>query len=420
MTTGTQSADLRSPFERLAAVKPDCAALIKDHLPQYQIHHQRIDKFHESVSRASNDTDTPNIDTLNIDSGRAPELEALQACHQEAKTQPNYNPFELTTAFYDAINAIPRGVFIGDIQGELGMLVHFISWLETAGHLTPNNTPMDHVVLLGDMISRGEDSCGVISYVQNYLRKNYHCTFIMGNAEARILNMRTDLKTLPTKDLSVIQSYFPGENLQSDAIDRMDFLYKLQRLNHADFFKALTACTRIGPYIFSHSGDLPYKLWQATINIETAIKDCINEDVTRFYYNNGDPKQFTTLSLFNPSTMQRYYQYQRHHQALGFTVIFGHVTLPLPEVIYHQGAIQAVGLDTDVNGIANDPHYAQPRKMLSGFLPHLQHTFSVVQRSQDKAYNAFFRNPRQSQAMPFAAPLLSACENTIGHYQATL
>lgn len=401
MTTETLSADQPTPFAQLNARKPHSAKLITQHIRALNS---------QAANKACPDTKAAST------------LTALQACHQAAQHQKCFNPFELTTAFFDALHTMPRGVFIGDIQGELGMLIHFITWLETVGQLTPDNTPKDHIVLLGDMISRGGDSCGVITYVQHYLQQHYHCTLIMGNAEARILNMRADPAALPAKDLSVIQSYFPDEDLQTGTISRLNFLERLQQLKHTDFFNALTPCARVGPYLLSHSGDLPYKVWQAKTDVDASIKNSIHEDATRFYYNNGDPHKTSTLTLFNADTLQRYYHYERHHQALGFPVVFGHVTLPFPTVIYHEDAIQAVALDTNVNGISLDQHtldkrHQKPRKMLSGFLPHLQHTCAMVYTFDDRAYNGYFHTHNPDHAIPLSQALLTHCEQAIRHYR---
>lgn len=337
---------------------------------------------------------------------------SVQAQSYLAETRPStetYNRFGLTSAFFDALNLIPKGVFIGDVQGELDMLVRFIRCLEQKGELTPRRTieeglgsygarenqlkpnqpKQDTIVLLGDTISRGADSAGVVEFIQNYLRQHYHCVLIMGNAEARILNMSTNIDGLPKKDLSVIHSYFPeiypastsyaNTEASRQELSRLDFFQRLTDLRHDHFFAALTPCARLGPYLFSHSGDLPYAIWDAGTNIDEEIEEAIQRDPTRFYHNNRESQAYSTMSVFNTETMKRYYHYQRHHQRLGFAVFFGHVSVPYPRPFLHAGALQALALDTDVNGIIDWQRAEKQHKILSGYLPHRQKIFSVLE-----------------------------------------
>lgn len=404
MTRDIQSAQQLSPFDQLREQKPAFAALIE-----------------QCISGLNAGSQIQTRTPIRYDKPK--QLAALQDCHHAARPLPDYNAFELTTAFFDALEALPHGVFIGDVQGELGMLVRFVSHLETIGELVPDNQPRDQVVLLGDMISRGADSCGVINYVQYYLMKHYDCTLIMGNAEARILNMQQDETHLPIKDMTVFQSYFPGVDLEQAGINRQQFTECFQALGHGTFFNALTACTRLGPYIFSHSGDLPFKVWVAETDIDNTIEQLALQEPASFYHNQGNPRQCTTLSLFNTETLTRYYNYERHHQALGFTVVFGHMCFMRPTIVRHRGAIQAIGIDTDVNGLIEDDLLQGPRKMLTGFLPQRQATLSLVEiiandikKGTPQPYFCTF-DVAPEAALPMSPDLHQQCDATAQYYR---
>ena len=73
---------------------------------------------------------------------------------------------------------------IGDIHGCYRTLRRLVERI----HFSKEDT----LYLLGDYVSRGPDSKGVIDYVWQLQREGYHVVGLMGNHEEMLLNARTD------------------------------------------------------------------------------------------------------------------------------------------------------------------------------------------------------------------------------------
>ena len=124
-----------------------------------------------------------------------------------------------------------RLIAIGDIHG---CHVEFAELLAQLA-LTKN----DRVVLLGDLINRGPDSCKVID-----LARAYHVTSLLGNHELRLLKYRQtgEKKYLKEQDMDTFTKLQPAD---WEYLESMSLTFEEPELN----------------VVFVHGGFLPGEPW---------------------------------------------------------------------------------------------------------------------------------------------------------------
>lgn len=125
-----------------------------------------------------------------------------------------------------------RLIAIGDIHGchvEFAELLNQLSL-----------TREDRLVLLGDLVNRGPDSCRVLD-----LARAYRATSLLGNHELRLLNYRRtrDEKYLKEQDLDTFKKLQPED---WDYLEKMRLTFEEPELN----------------VVLVHGGFLPNEPWQ--------------------------------------------------------------------------------------------------------------------------------------------------------------
>ena len=125
-----------------------------------------------------------------------------------------------------------RLIAIGDIHGchvEFGDLLAQLKL-----------TRDDRLVLLGDLVNRGPDSCAVLD-----LARAYRATALLGNHELRLLNYRRtgEKKYLKEKDLETFDKLQPEDWAY---LEQMPLTFEDPELN----------------VVFVHGGFLPKEPWQ--------------------------------------------------------------------------------------------------------------------------------------------------------------
>lgn len=125
-----------------------------------------------------------------------------------------------------------RLIAIGDIHGCHAEFAELLSQLAL--------TREDRLVLLGDLVNRGPDSCRVLD-----LARAYRATSLLGNHELRLLNYRRtrDAKHLKEQDLDTFRKLQPEDWTY---LEQMPLTLEEPELN----------------VVFVHGGFLPNEPWQ--------------------------------------------------------------------------------------------------------------------------------------------------------------
>jgi len=141
---------------------------------------------------------------------------------------------------------------IGDIHGCLKALKDLMVQLPLKAE--------DEVVFLGDYIDRGPDSKGVVDYLLENQKPNWH--FLRGNHEQMMLewlgtpNSLTASNWLLNGGYDTIQSYLPNKAFMDEV--RGDGAHMLFQSNiphtHAEFYNSLALTHETPDYYFCHAG----------------------------------------------------------------------------------------------------------------------------------------------------------------------
>ncbi|MEE2662750.1 MAG: metallophosphoesterase family protein [Myxococcota bacterium] len=136
---------------------------------------------------------------------------------------------------------------VADIHGELEKLEELLELLPLVQG--------DRLIMLGDYIDRGPDSCGVIEYLIEFAER-WPCSFLLGNHESMFLDF------LGWTD----EAYFGGDAFLLNGGDRTLASYgyfdrelpdrdsfKLPKV-HEDFLLSLERFHIDGDYVFVHAG----------------------------------------------------------------------------------------------------------------------------------------------------------------------
>lgn len=125
-----------------------------------------------------------------------------------------------------------RIIAIGDIHGCHAEFSELLQRLEL--------TPEDQLILLGDLVNRGPDSCKVID-----LAREHKALSLLGNHELRLLNFRksNDTAFLKESDEDTYKKLRPEDWLY---LEQMPLTHYVEELNT----------------VFVHGGFLPNEPWQ--------------------------------------------------------------------------------------------------------------------------------------------------------------
>lgn len=150
---------------------------------------------------------------------------------------------------------------IGDVHGELRSLRRLLDHISTDLEVRP--TQNFHILFLGDLIDRGENSRGVIDIAMQLVRES-NTTVLRGNHEQMLLSALTD-----PRELLAWRQYGGLETLMSFGIAPIELIGnpnvgKVQeKLNQAvgperkSFIESLPTSFQSGDYYFCHAGIKP-------------------------------------------------------------------------------------------------------------------------------------------------------------------
>jgi serine/threonine protein phosphatase 1 len=136
-----------------------------------------------------------------------------------------------------------RLIAIGDIHGCA------VEFAEMLARLEPQKE--DRIVLLGDLVNRGPDSCRVLD-----LARQHRCISLLGNHELRLLKIRrtNDRKIAREQDLETYSQLRPADWTY---LEEMPLTFEEPELNT----------------VFVHGGFLPGEPWQKqTAEVVTRIQ----------------------------------------------------------------------------------------------------------------------------------------------------
>lgn len=159
--------------------------------------------------------------------------------------------------------SIPSGervYAVGDIHGRADLFEHLIHTIEQddAARGRAHTT----VVLLGDLIDRGDDSAGVVARARQWGRER-EVEFIQGNHEEMLLVASKDAEAmrgfLKFGGLETILSYGIDKDtlLAADAEEMQRLMNEAIPQDDFDFLDSFKKMHRVGDYVFVHAGVRP-------------------------------------------------------------------------------------------------------------------------------------------------------------------
>lgn len=174
-------------------------------------------------------------------------LERLRALFRPAENRPPETRVPPGERYY----------VIGDVHGRLDLLDALAQAIEDddAASTASDTT----VVLLGDLVDRGNDSAGVIRFVRKW-QKKHNVRILMGNHEEMFLQSFEDREVLrhflKHGGRETLQSFgLPRKQLNSLNIDQLfDRLQDLVPLKTRQFIGSFEDMIVAGDYLFVHAG----------------------------------------------------------------------------------------------------------------------------------------------------------------------
>ena len=137
-----------------------------------------------------------------------------------------------------------RVFIVGDVHGCLGMLKKLMEKL-------PWRPDADRLILLGDYVDRGEDSCGVIEYILEISRRAARVDCLMGNHERILLDF------VEGKDVSTFFLNGGTSTLNSYRVSRHGYENALIPDEHIGFLRSLKLWVELDDYYVVHAGLRP-------------------------------------------------------------------------------------------------------------------------------------------------------------------
>lgn len=159
--------------------------------------------------------------------------------------------------------AVGKRVYaIGDVHGCLDLLQDILFKIQTHSNISPDRDT--HIILLGDLIDRGPQSCQVVEYFLNTPPTFGTFHFIKGNHEEVLIRIfggdGTPLNMwLAHGGWQTIKSYggTPRDFRDLSATDSINLLRELIPSAHIDFFRSFEDGIEFGDYFFTHAGIRP-------------------------------------------------------------------------------------------------------------------------------------------------------------------
>lgn len=155
-----------------------------------------------------------------------------------------------------------RAYAIGDVHGCLDLLKELLATIEEDNRSrSPAKT---FVVLLGDLVDRGPDTCGVLDLLSNYAPDFARPVFLMGNHEEFFLSVLDgDVDTVGNwltyggRELAASYGISDGWLLNASPQAVVQELYQRVPSAHRDFVRSFGDSFRFGDYLFVHAGIRP-------------------------------------------------------------------------------------------------------------------------------------------------------------------
>lgn len=155
-----------------------------------------------------------------------------------------------------------RAYAIGDVHGCLDLLEALLSKIEE------DNRARGHaktfIVLLGDLVDRGPDSCGVLERLSRYAPDFARPVFLMGNHEEfflSVLDGDVDLVgnwlTYGGRELAASYGITEGWMLNASPQAIVQEVYRRVPSAHREFVRGFGDSFRFGDYLFVHAGIRP-------------------------------------------------------------------------------------------------------------------------------------------------------------------
>ena len=164
-----------------------------------------------------------------------------------------------------AAPTVPPGVrayAIGDIHGRLDLLDELLATIDLDNER--RGTARTHLVMLGDLIDRGPDSCGVVERLRRFDLPGIELELLCGNHEEALLRLIAGERGL----LDDWLTFGGSECLASYGVDPKtlhglsereagDVIREAIPQSHASFLQSFGDTVTIGDYLFVHAGIRP-------------------------------------------------------------------------------------------------------------------------------------------------------------------
>jgi serine/threonine protein phosphatase 1 len=147
---------------------------------------------------------------------------------------------------------------IGDVHGCLGMMQALVAQIRADAIRRSVHRPK--LILLGDLIDRGPDSCGVLAFVSSEaFQREFDVTFIRGNHEQILLDLLDEPdgvgEWFQRGGAEVVESY--GLYLTDHPRSTLARLWDVFPGEHLRLLKSSVMSCRVGDIFFSHAGPDP-------------------------------------------------------------------------------------------------------------------------------------------------------------------
>ena len=168
----------------------------------------------------------------------------------------------------DPLGNLPRGpegkrcYAIGDVHGRLDLLKDLFRQIAADIAFLPHAETT--IVMLGDLIDRGPDSCGVIEFLRKPPDIGAKLVCLKGNHEEMMLQGMSGNTLSLKKWISLggdqcIRSYGiePGQIIGRDVETVRSILESAIPFAHLDFIRTFNNSARFGDFLFVHAGIRP-------------------------------------------------------------------------------------------------------------------------------------------------------------------
>ena len=151
---------------------------------------------------------------------------------------------------------------VGDVHGRLDLLNSLLGKIER--DIIGRAKAKNYLVMLGDLIDRGPDSCGVIERLMTYRQNGVQPYAILGNHEEVLLRIVAGEAALLGDWLrfggrETLESYGlqPDELMDLNVADIPHRIKRAIPASHLRFLESFVDSLKIGDYLFVHAGIRP-------------------------------------------------------------------------------------------------------------------------------------------------------------------